>query len=559
MATSATIAASLTALPASVFHQSTVELSIRLFHDGVTVANALKSGHGLVPYPSTYGTLLYETSKAEPPDWARFLESSASGISKELSGQHSSAVLLVEAGPTKTKRLFAICFGQGHHAIDTERMERQFGLRVVLNSVARDKLRSLDSASLDTTVIQRRTQASRESDLVDFGLDTNRELLRLASGNPDDASLAKAMSGKDALQVRRKMAISDLPMFCSRLLTLYNDTAYQTDYKFIDQVQLVYKGTVFDALEAQLFVELGSLIAGNASDLHLAVPDVLGPGQTPELCYYGPNLPHKKERFEELAIEDYVAELKKGKYSNIKSIADIRAHEVLAMGTDPKKPFGSIKVYDCFVYETVYNGVTYVLFDGQWYGISDDYYKIVEQSYLDVLKPAFLLSSIAKNEQELIAELCGPTHPDLLCMDQTKVSPSGAKGANMEPCDFFSQKQQLIHLKASASSAPLSHLWNQGLVSAQSFRLDKKYRKDARKEATARETKHARTGFVDLLPKVASINPSDYTVVYGILKKKHAHTKKLGIPFFSKVALRGIVEQLTMMGYNTELHLIEKL
>ncbi|WP_170909639.1 TIGR04141 family sporadically distributed protein [Janthinobacterium sp. TND4EL3] len=51
-----------------------------------------------------------------------------------------------------------------------------------------------------------------------------------------------------------------------------------------------------------------------------------------------------------------------------------------------------------------------------------------------------------------------------------------------------------------------------------------------------------------MLPKVANINPSDYTIVYGILKKKHARTKKLNIPFFSKVTLRGIVEQLTMMG-----------
>lgn len=96
------------------------------------------------------------------------------------------------------------------------------------------------------------------------------------------------------------------------------------------------------------------------------------------------------------------------------------------------------------------------------------------------------------------------------------------------------------------------------MVSARSFRRDKKFRKDARKEAGKRETKYSRSGFVSLLPKVANINASDYTIVYGILKKKHVRTKKLNIPFFSKVALRGIVEQLTMMGYKTELHLIEK-
>lgn len=182
----------------SVYHEATVDLSIRLMHQGVTSADALKIGHGLMRHPCDYGTLLYETPKAEPPDWANFLEASAPGLKTKLSGQHSSAVLLIEAGPAGAKRLFAICFGQGHHVIDTDRMERQFGLRVVLNSVARDKLRGLDSASLDSTVIQRRTQASRESDLLEFGLDTNRDLLRLASGKPSDIALAKVMSGKDA-------------------------------------------------------------------------------------------------------------------------------------------------------------------------------------------------------------------------------------------------------------------------------------------------------------------------------------------------------------------------
>ncbi len=557
MATKVSPKKSTTAISPSVYHEATVDLSIRLMSPGVKPADALKTAHGLVKHKCDYGTLLYETPKAEPPDWANFLEASAPGLKAKLSGQHSSAVLLIEAGPIGASRLFAICFGQGHHAIETDRMERQFGLRVVLNSVARDKLRGLDSASLDSTVIQRRTQASRESDLLEFGLDTNRDLLRLASGKPSDVALAKAMSGKDALQVRKKMAISSLPQFCAELLTLYAATEYEKDFKFIDQVKPVHRGALLDTLDAQLFAELTGLVAGMASDLHLAVPDFLGPDQVPELCYYGSNLPYKKERFNALVIEDYIQELT-GSFAKNKDIADIRTHEVRAMSTDPSKPFGSMKVYDCFVYETIHSNTTYVLFDGQWFGVSDDYYKEVEQSYLDVLKPAFLLSSTAKNERALIADLCDPSYPDLLCMDQTKVSPTGAKGSNMEPCDFFSKQQQLIHLKDSATSAPLSHLWNQGLVSAQSFRLDKKFRKDARKEAGKRETKHARSGFVALLPKVANINPSDYTIVYGILKKKHARTKKLNIPFFSKVALRGIVEQLTMMGYKTELHLIEK-
>ncbi len=559
MATSALTTTTTTAAgPASVLHESTVELSIRLMHAGVKIDDALKSSHGLVPYDCRYGKLLFGTTEANPPDWAAFLESSAPGITGELSGQHSSAVLLIEAGPAKAKRLFAICFGQGHHAIETDFMERQFGLRVVLNSVARDKLRSLDSAGLDTTVIQRRTLASRESDLLDFGLDTDRELLRQAAGSPGDAHLAKAMSGKDALHVRRKMAISGLPSFCAELLELYAAKDYQKDYKFIDQVKPVHKGKIHYELDALLFAELMNVVGGHPSDLHLAVPDFLAPDQVPALRYLGPHLPHKKETFSELAIDDYVAQLKKGKLANVKRIEDIRAHEVCAVSTDLKKPFDRMKVYDCFVFETLHDNVKYVLFDAQWHQISDDYFKEVEEFYLGQLRPSFLTASSAKNERALIAELNDPRYADLLCMDQTKSSPAGATGANLEVCDFFSKARQMIHLKDSEDSAPLSHLWSQGLVSAQSLMSDRQFRKQVRKAAGEREKLHGRMGFVHLLPTEKKIDPAELTIVYGILKKKHTRSKKLNIPFFSKVALRATVRQLTMMGYHTELHLIEK-
>ncbi len=564
MATSATLPKLALVTTTSVHHESTVELSIRLMHDGVKLPDALKAGHGLAPYSCLYGTLLYDTTKATAPDWAKFLEPSAPGLTVELSGQHSSAVLLIEAGPTGGKRLFAVCFGQGHHAIETDRMERQFGMRVVLNCVARDKLREMNSASLDATVIQRNTQASRESDLADFGLDTNRDLLRLASGIPNDAALAKAMSGKDALKVRRKMAISSLPVFCARLLKLYDAKDYEKDYKFIDQVRPVHKGPLLDTLDNLLFVELCGVVAGNPSDLHLAVPDILSADLIPELSYIGANLPRKKGEFTTLAIEDYVSELKKGLFSKFKSMAEIRSsHEIRAVSSDPNQPFNSMKLYDCFVFETVYGVATYVLFDGLWYKIDDIYYKNVEQFYLSLLKPAFLLSSTAKNERALIHELCSSKYPELLCLDQTKVSPAGAKGSNLEPCDFLakttSMSLQLIHLKDSESSAPLSHLWNQGLVSAQSLMHDSVFRQGVRKVTNDREKIHCRSGFVGMLPTAAKITPSEYTVVYGILKKKNTITKKLSIPFFSKVALRGTAEQLMMMGYKTELHLIEKI
>lgn len=514
----------------------------------------------MVRHPSAIGELYYETTKAEPPDWANFLDNGSPGIKAKLSGQHSSAVMLLEAGPTGQKRVFAITFGQGHHFVERDLIERQFGLRVTLNSISRKNLRTLDSASLDSTVIQRRTQASRESDLMDFGFDSHKELLRLASGRPGDPAIAKAMSGKDALQMRKKLSFSELPTVCESLLKWYAAKDYETDFKFIDQFKPLHKGALVTQLDGIVFAELTNLVNGLPSDLHLAVPDILPHSDTPALSYYGAHLPAKKSEFQDLSIDDYVIELKKGNFAAITNMDDIRtAHEVRSQKKAPGDPYGSFKVYDCMVFETTIASGTYALFDGQWYEISTEYYKEVEQAYQDLLKPAFIGSSAAKNERELIADLCAPTYTDLLCIDQTKLNPKGVKGANLEACDFLSKTAQLIHLKDSATSAPLSHLWNQGLVSAESLRRDSAFRKGFRRVTKERETLYSRSGFAAQLPTGTKITPAKYTVVYGVLKKRGKKSGSIGLPFFSKVALRAAANRISMMGYQVELHLIEKI
>jgi len=548
------------ALPTTSMLTSTIELSFRLMQEGVKFCDALKAGHGMQRYASTIGELYYETTTAEPPDWADFLDSGNPGLKAKLSSQHSSAVLLLEAGPINNKRIFAVTFGQGHHFIDRDLIERQFGLRVTLNSISRKNLRTLDSARLDSTVIQRRTQASRESDLGEFGFDSHRELLRLASGKPGDPGIAKAMSGKDALQIRKKLAFADLPSVCESLLQLYAAKDYENDFKFIDQFKPLHKGKLVDQLDALLFAELKNLIKGVPSDLHLAVSDILPVAETPALSYYGSNLPSKKTKFADLSIDDYVAELRLGSFGAISTIDDIRStHEVRRLNNAPGDPYGSKKVYDCMVYETSLSSGTYVLFDGQWYEISSAYYQEVEQAYLNLLAPTFLATSTAKNERELIKALCDPAYPDLLCIDQTKVNPGGVKGANLEACDFLSKSAQLIHLKDSEASAPLSHLWNQGLVSAETLQRDSAFRTGFRKVAKARESLYSRSGFTVQLPSASKINTSKFTVVYGVLKKRNKKTGLVSLPFFSKVALRAAAARITMMGYRVELHLIEKI
>lgn len=57
-----------------------------------------------------------------------------------------------------------------------------------------------------------------------------------------------------------------------------------------------------------------------------------------------------------------------------------------------------------------------------------------------------------------------------VCLDRDKGvrNPLGASSA-LEICDLFGPDEQLIHVKHASSSTPLSHVFSQGLVSAQSL------------------------------------------------------------------------------------------
>lgn len=516
---------------------------------------ALKDDHQLTERDCSVGTLFSGETAHEPPGWVRFIEPAAPGLQDELRAQQVSAVLLVCATHAGADRLLAVTFGQGHHSIDPDRIERQFGMRIVLNSVARGALKALDSATLDTTVIQRRTQASRATDLREFGVDIDRDLLRLASGRPMDANLAKSLSGKDALHIRRSLTVEMLPNLCGDLLAIHAQAHYKRDFGFIDHIRPITDSGDRVRLDAAAYGELRKLVGGQSSDIHLAIPEPLTSDASPEISYYGAGLPKgPKQAFVDVDIDDYVAELRNGDFASLTCMDDIRlSHDIRA--ADGAR--GRVRLYNCLVCDVDLSGRRCVLFDGDWYEIDAQYASDVEAGYQQLLSPSFLPRTAHTTERSLIADLA-TSNTRLLCMDQTRIAPAGAPRAQLEACDFFSLDRQLIHLKDGNDSAPLSHLWNQALVSAEALVRDRTARLGFRRAIRDREAQYARGSFRQLAPRAERMDADQYPIVFGVMRKPGMRSGRLDLPFFSKVALLATTRRLHLMGFNVQLHLIQK-
>ncbi|UPK01440.1 DUF6119 family protein [Bradyrhizobium sp. 170] len=541
-----------------------MSLSVRLLRSGRTIDDALRDDHELEERPSEVGRLFVGQAPALPPTWFDFVSGFATGGLGRLVNQSCAAVLFLEVVPDDkrfAKRIMALTFGTGHHSLDPDAFERSFGLKVVLNSVARSNLRSLDIATLDATTFQKRIQASRDADLQGFGIDVDRDLLRLAAGSPRDNSFAKSLAGKDALTLHTKTSPDDVIDKCKTALKLYHATDYKRDFGFIDFVTPVRQQSLLEQLDAAAFGELQQLVKGNQSDLHIALPDILSPEEGVEVGYFGVGLKSgRKQGYTQIAIEDYVEELKAGQIADIADMAKLRAsHEVRVIVDGEGDRKQKRKLYDCFVYELTSKSDTYVLFAGDWFVVDKAFHATVETDFLKLLaKRTFVPSTKCKSERDFIAEL--DAHKNLLNLDQVKLSPAGAPAANLEPCDFLSMTKQFIHLKDGHGSAPISHLWNQGVVSAESFVRDEKFRIDLRKEVKKRQTQSKKTGFDAILPDGRSKPvPSEYTVVFGIMRDRYQRSGTIGLPFFSKVSLRSIADRIQLMGFPVEVHLVERI
>ena len=92
----------------------------------------------------------------------------------------NSAVLFIKS----SSRIFALTFGHGRHLLKQESFERNFGLKVALNTVNPQKLRSIDLRTFEELPLYTRQQASAASSMSAFDIDIDSDLLSAMTGQP---------------------------------------------------------------------------------------------------------------------------------------------------------------------------------------------------------------------------------------------------------------------------------------------------------------------------------------------------------------------------------------
>jgi len=150
------------------------------------------------------GTLYVVDSKPRQPDWVVDFFGNALTAQPNLLTSNAKGVLLCSIELEHGARIFAIVFGRGRYLLNEGVVEERFGLKVVLNTVRSNSLRSIDKTTLGSTPKQSREQVSREGSAASFGIDIEQDLVNAVTGASEDARLGKTISGREPSDHRRR-------------------------------------------------------------------------------------------------------------------------------------------------------------------------------------------------------------------------------------------------------------------------------------------------------------------------------------------------------------------
>jgi uncharacterized protein (TIGR04141 family) len=473
-------------------------------------------------------SLFVRSTPPHPPPWLRYLAPHVEGDLTNLFAASSGAVLLVEAA----ERVFAVTLGQGRHLLNSAAFESDFGLKVVLNTVMPDQLKSVDAKTVEENTLHTRREVSRNSSISAFGLDVSRDLLRAVTGKPQDESLGSWLTGSDSLGIHTRLAVPELPKFAERLLAAYESDNYKENFEFIDFLRPEKNPERVLELQEGL---VEALQQENLGDIHLAAPEALDWEDMDGFRFS--TQPTEQPNDSDPRITNYLAT----KETDEISVVTLKKDKMLAISASSSLPQDSWSVFQCIVYQVEVDGQLYVLSAGDWFRVNLEFKQRVEEEVarLTVERDEWLPDADAGTSEDAY-NVKATAAINGLCLDKKLVSEGGPD--KMEICDILTRDGGLIHVKHRGSSSTLSHLFAQGLNSAERLFQDGEFRRKAR-EIVAREN----ADFAQVIPD-GRPNPADHEVTFVVITRSTRETI-LTLPFFSVVSLRAAARSLRGLGF----------
>ncbi|MEU6862804.1 DUF6119 family protein [Streptomyces sp. NPDC046876] len=474
-----------------------------------------------------------------PPDWTSAVHA-LTGRKPPVENRTSAGVLLLPVAGD----VFALTFGMGHLLLDQSRISPGFGIDFVLRAAQPDAIRQVTHSLMDARGRTDRSSAAQGQHIRSFSIEEYGEVVSRLVGalNSTELTIGKhsrrtaQVAGTDALKIHLGAQPEDLAHDLTQVRAILARRSPAPEFEAIARVRPLKSGDPRrNTLERRLDDLLGA--SADTGSLALAIPASCLDQEDAALSYRV-KVGGVRRLMPSPVIDDVLELLggiPPGRRLDALSAGYIQMFRD-EEGADPVS--AQVKAQRWITAEIPLDASRYFHHEGRWFEIGDRYLEGI-RSEVDALLtapagcplPAWTTGLATEEEYNLEAAKHG-----YVCMDRrlirTVLHPHG-----FEAADLLAEDGTLIHVKRADSSAPLSHLFAQGRVSADALRFDAEARAEFVRRVRERHPGH--TLGEEFTPK---------KVVYAIsLKSGKALTTK-NLFTFAQVSLLQATRALRAQG-----------
>lgn len=510
--------------------------------------NHLFVEHGLVPPPdSTMKWRLFVRKSFEhEASWFGYLSPimTAEGVER-VTTKSAGAVLLIHVH----ERVFAVTFGTGFHAVDHGLIEPDFGLRVAANCIDVDGLTLADARGLGKGKRNATSRLAQPGEMFALGLLTDEEWIRRFGGNVNIHGFARSAKGADSLQLSLddSFELGDLSAKLRQALDLYQADTYRDSFPFLDYFRR--------ESDKETIKELDGLITEamrqRDREIGFALPDDF------DLAADAYRLLRSRRRvnLRELRTEDvYDAIDTVNGWAN--PLHSVKVEALNLSGEEVRAREELRRYVVASAQRTGTDGhQDYAITAGAWFRVNPGYAETVDRYLADSIPDITDELDLPQWDDEYLkAHVEGKYGEDrynryacdrrgyaLLDRDFYR----GQAGEQVEICDQLTPDKKLICVKRMDGSDKMSHLFQQGSVSAQMIMGNQSYQ--AKLMAKLRQ----------LDPAAEFGNATDWTIVYAVATSKPDDLKRI-MYFFSRAALRSHAQTIRVTGIRVAVAKIDR-
>lgn len=455
------------------------------------------------------------------------------GIDEDLNQVTKSAVLFILVKP----QCFALTLGYGRTRINDESYHYDFGRIVTLNSIDPNLLTSTEV--LEPGIARRRTtQIPTASEITWFDIDQDEGLLKKLTGKPkkEHEEMFKQVTGSSQLRINTGVQPRELPEFCRQLGALYESKEYEDKLPGINSIVPTKDPATTKRLDNQLI----EAISARDKSLQLAVPGIVDYTYIDSFKF---SWRRDAQAHPDLRLSHFYQHLDDGKVDlqqrgGAKALKDLELHLTNQSGANVDRH----SIRKCLVFDTVLDGETYYLSEGEWYKVDTDYVeklnRELDKHYAkDVGLPKYPGGPEGDYNKRAEGEGRG-----FVCLDEKNISPSGRQKA--EPCDLYAFRDGpvFVHVKIFRKARDLSHLFKQGEVSMDLLKFEEGAIERCRERIAARPPQPQMV----CLPDRRNIEHAH--VIFAIASIKGTGNRSDRMTLFSRIGMRASFKSLRRMG-----------